>query len=160
MHLGDFQKRCSQALPPPSGGRRGGGQWRWPWDTGAQRMPRFPPSNLPPLGGGQEQRLWHQEHQVGCSFAEIALGHGHLCLASRAANTMKNVRQVRCKQVEVILRLTEMITSLAHGPASLGVLVVHTWPQPDPDTGEEVGRIISARKATSHERRAYEEGAF
>ena len=40
------------------------------------------------------------------------------------------------------------------------VFVVHTWPEPDPDTGEEVGRIISARKATSHERRAYEEGAF
>jgi len=40
------------------------------------------------------------------------------------------------------------------------VLVAHTWPQPDPATGEEVGRIISARKATSHERRAYEEGGF
>lgn len=40
------------------------------------------------------------------------------------------------------------------------VFVVHTWPEPDPDTGEEVGRIISARKATSHERRAYEEGEF
>lgn len=38
------------------------------------------------------------------------------------------------------------------------VFVVHTWPEPDPDTGEEVGRIISARKATAHERRAYEEG--
>jgi hypothetical protein len=40
------------------------------------------------------------------------------------------------------------------------VFVVHTWPEPDPDTGEEVGRIISARKATAHERRAYEEGVF
>ena len=40
------------------------------------------------------------------------------------------------------------------------VVVVHTWPEPDPDTGEEVGRIISARKATSHERRAYEAGEF
>jgi uncharacterized DUF497 family protein len=40
------------------------------------------------------------------------------------------------------------------------VFMVHTWPAPDPDTGEEVGRIISARKATAHERRAYEEGAF
>jgi uncharacterized DUF497 family protein len=40
------------------------------------------------------------------------------------------------------------------------VFVVHTWPEPDPDTGEEVGRIIGARKATSHERRAYEEGEF
>ena len=36
------------------------------------------------------------------------------------------------------------------------VFVVHTWP--DEIDGEEVGRIISARKATSHERRAYEEG--
>jgi len=40
------------------------------------------------------------------------------------------------------------------------VLVVHTWPEDDLGTGEEVGRIISARKATKHERRAYEEGNF
>lgn len=40
------------------------------------------------------------------------------------------------------------------------VFVVHTWPEADPETGEEVGRIISARKATAHERRAYEEGHF
>jgi len=40
------------------------------------------------------------------------------------------------------------------------VFVVHTWPEPDPYTMEEVGRIISARKATAHRRRAYEEGAF
>jgi hypothetical protein len=37
------------------------------------------------------------------------------------------------------------------------VFVVHTWPEPDRH-GEEVGRIISARKATPHEREAYEEG--
>lgn len=40
------------------------------------------------------------------------------------------------------------------------VFVVHTWPESDPETGEEIGRIISARKATAHERRAYEEGNF
>jgi uncharacterized DUF497 family protein len=40
------------------------------------------------------------------------------------------------------------------------VLVVHTWPEDDLGTGEEVGRIISARKATKYERRAYEEGNF
>lgn len=40
------------------------------------------------------------------------------------------------------------------------VLVVHTWPEADSETGEEIGRIISARKATAHERKAYEEGAF
>lgn len=40
------------------------------------------------------------------------------------------------------------------------VLVVHTWPETDLETGEEAGRIISARKATAHERRAYEEDTF
>lgn len=38
------------------------------------------------------------------------------------------------------------------------VFVVHTWPEAI--KGEETGRIISARKATAHERRAYEEGEF
>ncbi len=40
------------------------------------------------------------------------------------------------------------------------VFVVHTWPQTDAEDGEAVGRIISARKATARERRAYEEGRF
>ena len=39
------------------------------------------------------------------------------------------------------------------------VLVVHTWPEAF-EGGEPSGRIISARKATAHERRAYEEGSF
>jgi uncharacterized DUF497 family protein len=39
------------------------------------------------------------------------------------------------------------------------VFVVHTWPELD-SSGEEIGRIISARKATTHERRAYEEDRF
>lgn len=38
------------------------------------------------------------------------------------------------------------------------VVVVHTWPEPDTETGEEIGRIISARRATKGERAAYEEG--
>lgn len=42
----------------------------------------------------------------------------------------------------------------------LVVLVVHKWPELDPSTGEETGRIISARKATAHERKAYEEDTF
>ena len=37
------------------------------------------------------------------------------------------------------------------------VLVVHTLPEGS-DGGELVGRIISARKATARERKAYEEG--
>lgn len=40
------------------------------------------------------------------------------------------------------------------------LMVVHTWPETDSEEGEGVGRIISARKATPHERRAYEEGYF
>ena len=40
------------------------------------------------------------------------------------------------------------------------VIVAHTLPRTDNGTGEETGRIISARKATRHERRLYEEGNF
>lgn len=42
----------------------------------------------------------------------------------------------------------------------LTVLVVHTWPDFDVAVDEDVGRIISARKATGHERKAYEERTF
>jgi uncharacterized DUF497 family protein len=42
---------------------------------------------------------------------------------------------------------------------SVLLLVVHTWPE-ETEGDEPVGRIISARKATAHERRAYEEGNF
>jgi uncharacterized DUF497 family protein len=40
------------------------------------------------------------------------------------------------------------------------VIIVHTPLELDPATGEVVGRIISARKATRHERKACEEGDF
>jgi uncharacterized protein len=36
------------------------------------------------------------------------------------------------------------------------IIVIHTAPQTDPE--EEDGRIISARRAKDHERKAYEEG--
>ncbi|MEQ9449768.1 MAG: BrnT family toxin [Rhodospirillaceae bacterium] len=39
------------------------------------------------------------------------------------------------------------------------LLVVHTWHQDD-ETGEAQGRIISARKATRHETKAYEDSAL
>lgn len=42
------------------------------------------------------------------------------------------------------------------GPALL--LVVHTWPEHRAEGDEPQGRIISARKATAHERKVYEEG--
>ena len=40
------------------------------------------------------------------------------------------------------------------------VMVVHTWPDFGTETGEDIGRIISARKATSREREAYGEGHY
>ena len=40
------------------------------------------------------------------------------------------------------------------------LFVVHTWPEVDEKEQIEIGRIISARKATAHERKAYEEGSF
>jgi uncharacterized protein len=42
----------------------------------------------------------------------------------------------------------------------LTVLVIHTWPEFNQEADEEVGRIISARRATVHERRSYEEETF
>jgi uncharacterized DUF497 family protein len=40
------------------------------------------------------------------------------------------------------------------------IFVAHTWPDFNPATGEETGRIISARRATAPERKAYEEETF
>jgi uncharacterized DUF497 family protein len=43
---------------------------------------------------------------------------------------------------------------------SVLLLVVHTWPETYSEKAEQVGRIISARKATAHERKIYEKGNF
>jgi uncharacterized DUF497 family protein len=40
------------------------------------------------------------------------------------------------------------------------LFVVHTLPDRAADDAAEIGRVISARKATTHERRVYEEGDF
>ena len=40
------------------------------------------------------------------------------------------------------------------------LFVVHTWPEAGSTPRHEIGRIISARKATLRERRAYEEERF
>jgi uncharacterized protein len=44
------------------------------------------------------------------------------------------------------------------GPVVL--FVIHTWIDGKSEEDETVGRIISARKATARERKAYEEGGF
>ena len=40
------------------------------------------------------------------------------------------------------------------------VMVVHTWPDLDSETGEEIWLIISTRKGTRREREAYKEGHY
>ena len=40
------------------------------------------------------------------------------------------------------------------------LIVVHTWTEIDPSSGRAIVRIISARKAERHERKAYEEGRY
>ena len=40
------------------------------------------------------------------------------------------------------------------------VLVVHTWAEHESGTDAEIGRIISARKPTRHERQSYEEPRY
>lgn len=40
------------------------------------------------------------------------------------------------------------------------MVVIHTMPSHYPETGDAVGRIISARKATRNERRMYDFGIF
>ena len=47
-------------------------------------------------------------------------------------------------------QFTQNCESALVGPSV--IMVIHTWPQENP------GRIISARRATRHERRIYEEG--
>lgn len=43
---------------------------------------------------------------------------------------------------------------------SVVLMVVHTWPDAAPGSSVQIGRIISARKATRREREAYEEGEY
>ena len=40
------------------------------------------------------------------------------------------------------------------------IIVIHTWPAFDPESDDEVGRIVSARKARGQERKFYEEEQF
>jgi uncharacterized protein len=56
-------------------------------------------------------------------------------------------------------RTRTAIAGILSGPVLL--LVVHTWPEVEVQSDDDpVGRIVSARKATAHERKAYDEGTF
>jgi len=58
----------------PSRGRPGGGCSRRRQCVGEDTVSVFPPSNLPPLGGGKESVYAPVDHNEGGSFQEIALG--------------------------------------------------------------------------------------
>ena len=70
------------------------------------------------------------------------------------------------------MHVAELATTrrnLPLGPASVDprasdghsvVIVAYTWPEPRHGTEVVAGRMVSARKVTAHERRAYEEGDF
>ena len=50
--LGDFLKKISLVLPPPSGGRMEGGTARLTSCAPSHSRQGIPPPDLPPLGGG------------------------------------------------------------------------------------------------------------
>jgi uncharacterized DUF497 family protein len=78
----------------------------------------------------------------GLSFETAALVFDHPLAASRPDHSAGEERWQTIGMIDGVI-----------------VLLVHTWPESD-SSGEEVGRIISARKATVHERKAYEEDRF
>ncbi len=98
---------------------------------------------------GNEQWIWDEEKEVankrkhGIDFQTATHVLNDPLVASRRD---PYPYEERCQTIGVINGVV--------------VLVVHTTPKPDTMTGEEIGRIISARKATPHERKAYEEGNF
>jgi uncharacterized protein len=51
----------------------------------------------------------------------------------------------------------ERLLRIAHAGPQL-LFVCYTETEADDDSGDEIIRIISARKATSHERKTYQEG--
>ena len=57
--------------------------------------------------------------------------------------------------IEIFARMRAIAFSVVNG---LVLIVVHTLPENDNEQCHRIGRIISARKADRHERKAYEEG--
>ena len=88
-----------------------------------------------------KNRLNREKHGVGFETAELVFDDPHAL-----SRPDLHPDGDRWQTVGLIGRVT--------------IIVVHTWPEPDDEGNEAVGRIISARKATTHERRAYEEGDF
>ena len=85
VYLGDFQKRCSQALLPPAGGGEVGGSGAGRGTLARSVCLCFPLQPvlrhcvgaarfaLPPAGGRPRSRDLAPRAPAGCSFAEIAL---------------------------------------------------------------------------------------
>jgi uncharacterized DUF497 family protein len=91
----------------------------------------------------EENRINRRDHKVSFEIAELVF-------ADPLAITLRDPYpdEERWRTIGTPATLSDVV-----------LFVVHSWPKKD-ETGEEVGRIISARKATRRERRAYEEGTF
>lgn len=85
-----------------------------------------------------KDRINRQKHRI--SFAT----------AIRALNDPLSVTDDDPYPWEIRLRTTGTVNDIL-------LVVVHTEPEFDPRYNVEVGRIISARRATAHERAIYEE---
>lgn len=86
----------------------------------------------------EKDRINQQKHRVSFDTAILAL------------NDPLSVTDDDPYPREIRLRTTGMVNNIL-------LVVVHTEPELDPRYNVEVGRIISARRATAHERRIYEE---
>jgi hypothetical protein len=77
---------------------------------------------------------------------------------SALSSAIHNVRPRPCRLVAFLNSICKQRGTAAAAPASwLGRSGEH---DARAAAGEPIGRIISARKATAHERKAYEEGNF
>ena len=90
------------------------------------------------MGPPDKDEINRQKHRVSFDTAILAL------------NDPLSVTDDDPYPWETRLRTTGMVHNVL-------LVVVHTEPALDPRYNAQVGRIISARRATAHERRIYEE---
>ena len=86
----------------------------------------------------EKDRINRQKHRISFDTAILAL------------NDPLSVTDDDPYPWETRLRTTGMVNNIL-------LMVVHTEPELDPRYNVEVGRIISARRATAHERAIYED---
>jgi uncharacterized DUF497 family protein len=91
----------------------------------------------------EKNRINRRDHKVSFEIAELVFGDP---LAVTLPDPYQD--EERWRTIGSPSRSSDVV-----------LFVVHTWPE-EAEAGDEVGRIISARKSTRLERKAYEEGTF